>query len=44
MVRPRQLDPAEVEEALLGAFWSHGYARTSIEDLTASQTLARIEY
>lgn len=41
MVRPRQFDPAEVEEALLGVFWSRGYARTSIEDLTDATGLLR---
>jgi TetR/AcrR family transcriptional repressor of nem operon len=41
MVRPRQFDPAEVEEALLGVFWSRGYARTSIEELTEATGLLR---
>jgi TetR/AcrR family transcriptional repressor of nem operon len=41
MVRPRQFDPAEVEEALLGVFWSRGYARTSIEELTDATGLLR---
>jgi len=41
MVRPRQFDPAEAEEALLGVFWSRGYARTSIEDLTQATGLLR---
>ncbi len=41
MVRPRQFDPAEVEEALLGVFWSRGYARTSIEKLTEATGLLR---
>jgi len=29
MVRPRQFDPADVDEALLDVFWSRGYARTA---------------
>ncbi len=41
MARPRQFDPAEVEEALLGRFWSYGYARTSIEELTEATGLLR---
>jgi TetR/AcrR family transcriptional repressor of nem operon len=41
MVRPRQFDPAEVEEALLGVFWSRGYARASIEELTDATGLLR---
>ena len=41
MVRPRQFDPAEVDEALLGVFWSRGYARTSIEELTDATGLLR---
>jgi TetR/AcrR family transcriptional repressor of nem operon len=41
MARPRQFDPAEVEEALLDAFWSYGYARTSIEELTEATGLLR---
>ena len=41
MVRPRSFDPAEVEEALLGVFWSRGYARTSIEELCAASGLLR---
>jgi TetR/AcrR family transcriptional repressor of nem operon len=41
MVRPRQFDPAEVEEALLGVFWSRGYARTSIEELCDATGLLR---
>ena len=34
MARPRQFDTADVEKALLGVFWSHGYRSTSIEALT----------
>jgi TetR/AcrR family transcriptional repressor of nem operon len=41
MVRPRQFDPADVDEALLGVFWSRGYARTSIEELSAATGLLR---
>ena len=41
MVRPRQFDPADVDEALLDVFWSRGYARTSIEELTAATGLLR---
>jgi TetR/AcrR family transcriptional repressor of nem operon len=41
MVRPRQFDPGEVEEALLGVFWSRGYARTSIEELCDATGLLR---
>ncbi len=41
MARPRQFDPVVVEEALLGVFWSRGYARTSIEHLTEETGLLR---
>ena len=41
MARPRQFDPAEVEQALLDVFWSQGYARTSIEQLTEATGLSR---
>ncbi len=41
MVRPRQFDPVEVDEALLGVFWSRGYARASIEELSAATGLLR---
>jgi TetR/AcrR family transcriptional repressor of nem operon len=41
MVRPRQFEPAEVEEALLGVFWSRGYARTSVEELCDATGLLR---
>ncbi len=34
MVRPREFDDDEAAEGLLGAFWRHGYARTSIPTLT----------
>ena len=41
MVRPRQFDPAQVDEALLDVFWSRGYARASIEELTQATGLLR---
>ena len=41
MVRPRQFDPAQVDEALLDVFWSRGYARASIEELTTATGLLR---
>ncbi|MGH7338939.1 MAG: TetR/AcrR family transcriptional regulator [Candidatus Rokuibacteriota bacterium] len=41
MVRPRQFDPADVDDALLGVFWSRGYAGTSIEELTQATGLLR---
>jgi len=41
MVRPRQFDPAHVDDALLGVFWSRGYANTSIEELTRATGLLR---
>lgn len=39
MVRPRGFDDDEVAEGLLAAFWRHGYARTSIPNLTAATGL-----
>jgi len=41
MVRPRQFDPAQVDEALLDVFWTRGYARASIEELTQATGLLR---
>lgn len=41
MVRPRQFDPAEVDDALLSVFWSLGYARASIEELSNATGLLR---
>ena len=41
MVRPRQFDPAQVDEALLDVFWTRGYARSSIEELTQATGLLR---
>ena len=41
MARPRQFDPAEVEDALLDVFWSQGYGHTSIEKLTEATGLLR---
>jgi TetR/AcrR family transcriptional repressor of nem operon len=34
MARPRGFDDAEVAQGMLDAFWLHGYARTSIPNLT----------
>ncbi len=39
MVRPRGFDEEEVGDGLLAAFWQHGYARTSIPNLTAATGL-----
>src|SRR5262245_54652376 len=39
MARPRSFDPDEVAEGLLNAFWSRGFARTSIPDLTSATGL-----
>jgi TetR/AcrR family transcriptional repressor of nem operon len=41
MVRPRQFDSGKVEDVLLDVFWSRGYARTSIEELTQATGLLR---
>ena len=41
MVRPREFDPAQVDEALLDVFWTRGYARASIEELTQATGLLR---
>jgi AcrR family transcriptional regulator len=41
MVRPRQFDPGDVEQALLDVFWSRGYARTSIDHLSEATGLQR---
>ena len=41
MARPRQFEAADVEEALLGVFWSQGYKSTSIEALTDATGLLR---
>src|SRR5262245_60732194 len=41
MVRPRQFDPGDVEQALLDVFWSRGYARTSIDQLSEATGLQR---
>jgi TetR/AcrR family transcriptional repressor of nem operon len=41
MVRPRQFDPAQVDEALLDVFWSRGWAGASIEELTQATGLLR---
>jgi TetR/AcrR family transcriptional repressor of nem operon len=34
MARPRGFDDGEVAQGILDAFWHHGYARTSIPNLT----------
>jgi len=39
MARPRGFDDHEVGQGLLAAFWQHGYARTSIPNLTAATGL-----
>lgn len=39
MARPRGFDDAAADDGLLAAFWSHGYARTSIPTLTAATGL-----
>ncbi|WP_031160813.1 TetR/AcrR family transcriptional regulator [Streptomyces durhamensis] len=41
MVRPRQFDDGEVVRAARDQFWSHGYDRTSIDDLSAVTGLGR---
>jgi TetR/AcrR family transcriptional repressor of nem operon len=41
MVRPRQFDPAEVEEALLNVFLARGYARASLDELCDATGLLR---
>jgi TetR/AcrR family transcriptional repressor of nem operon len=41
MARPRQFEPAQVDEALLDVFWTRGYARASIEELTQATGLLR---
>jgi TetR/AcrR family transcriptional repressor of nem operon len=41
VARPRQFDPAVVEEALLSVFWSRGYARASIEEIADATGLLR---
>jgi TetR/AcrR family transcriptional regulator, transcriptional repressor for nem operon len=41
MARPRKFDPAEVDEALLGVFWSLGYAHASVEELSDATGLLR---
>ena len=41
MARPRKFDPAAVDDALLEVFWSRGYARASIEELSTATGLLR---
>ena len=41
MARPRSFDSADVEKALLDVFWSRGYARTSIDELSEATGLLR---
>ncbi|MER7792816.1 TetR/AcrR family transcriptional regulator [Streptomyces sp. NPDC097640] len=41
MARPRQFDDEEVVLAARDQFWSHGYDRTSIDDLSAATGLGR---
>src|SRR5262249_15291220 len=41
VARPRKFDPVQVDEALLGVFWSRGYARASIEELSNATGLLR---
>ena len=39
MARPRGFDDATADDGLLAAFWTHGYARTSIPTLTEATGL-----
>ncbi len=41
MVRPRQFDPKEVDEALLSVFLARGYARASLDELCDATGLLR---
>ena len=41
MARPRSFDRGDVEEALLDVFWARGYARASMEELTAATGILR---
>jgi TetR/AcrR family transcriptional repressor of nem operon len=41
MVRPRQFDPQEVDEALLSVFLARGYARASLDELCDATGLLR---
>ncbi|MFF7469037.1 TetR family transcriptional regulator C-terminal domain-containing protein [Streptomyces sp. NPDC008092] len=41
MARPRKFDDEEVVRAARDQFWSHGYDRTSIDDLSAVTGLGR---
>ena len=39
MARPREFDLDEVADRLLQTFWNHGYAATSVSDLSAATHL-----
>ncbi|OBY33602.1 TetR/AcrR family transcriptional regulator [Mycolicibacter kumamotonensis] len=39
--RPREFDPAEVEEAAMTLFWAHGYDGVSISDVSAAAGVNR---
>jgi TetR/AcrR family transcriptional repressor of nem operon len=41
MARPREFDPNAALERAMQAFWSHGYAATSLDDLCAATGLSR---
>jgi len=41
MARPRSFDRGDVEETLLDVFWARGYARASMEELTAAAGILR---
>ncbi len=41
MARPRNFDLDDVKEELMNTFWRHGYARTSLPNLTAASGLLR---
>jgi AcrR family transcriptional regulator len=41
MARPRKFDESEVLAAAQDAFWTRGYAATSVEDLTAATGLGK---
>jgi TetR/AcrR family transcriptional regulator, transcriptional repressor for nem operon len=41
MARPRQFDEEDVLERAMHAFWSHGYERTSLDDLLECTQLSK---